>query len=92
MGIGGQSSVRSRLPGVPTRPSTSSRNGRGGAVKARASIPPRVLGLVAPVCVAGVATVVLACISYGRSAHSSEDVVALAAEHNIHFLPPPPGA
>ena len=21
-----------------------------------------------------------------------EDVVALAAEHNIHFLPPPPGA
>ena len=21
-----------------------------------------------------------------------EDVVALAAEHNVHFLPPPPGA
>jgi hypothetical protein len=21
-----------------------------------------------------------------------EDVVALSAEHNIHFLPPPPGA
>ena len=27
-----------------------------------------------------------------RYAARFEDVVALAAEHNIHFLPPPPGA
>ena len=33
---------------------------------------------MAPVVVAGVATLVAACISYGQSAHSTEDVAALA--------------
>jgi diguanylate cyclase (GGDEF)-like protein len=39
--------------------------------------PPRVLAIVAPVVVAGVATVAAACVSYARAPHSAEDVVAL---------------
>jgi diguanylate cyclase (GGDEF)-like protein len=46
-------------------------------VKAPASVPPRVLAIVAPVCAAGVATVVAACVSYGRSPHSTNDIAAL---------------
>jgi diguanylate cyclase (GGDEF)-like protein len=38
-----------------------------------------VLALVAPVCAAGVATVLAASISYGRGSHSVDDVVALVA-------------
>ena len=47
-------------------------------MKAATSVPPRVLALVAPVVVAGVATLLAACISYGQSAHTTEDVAALA--------------
>jgi diguanylate cyclase (GGDEF)-like protein len=42
-----------------------------------AAAPPRVLAIVAPVVVAGVATVAAACVSYARAPHSAEDVVAL---------------
>jgi diguanylate cyclase (GGDEF)-like protein len=42
-----------------------------------AAAPPRVLAIVAPVVVAGVATVAAACVSYARTPHSAEDVVAL---------------
>src|SRR5207244_11620895 len=45
--------------------------------KAPTAAPSRVLTLVAPVVLAGVATVVAACVSYARAPHSAEDVVAL---------------
>jgi diguanylate cyclase (GGDEF)-like protein len=47
-------------------------------VKAAASIRPKVLALVVPVCVAGTATLAAACVSYGRTGHSTEDLIALA--------------
>jgi diguanylate cyclase (GGDEF)-like protein len=43
------------------------------------AVPSRVLALVAPVCVAGAATVVAAALSYGRGTHSAADVASLAA-------------
>jgi diguanylate cyclase (GGDEF)-like protein len=48
-------------------------------VKAHTSIPPRVLAIVAPVSLAGVATLFAACISYAQSSHTVGDIAALAA-------------
>src|SRR5207244_11392230 len=45
--------------------------------KAPTAAPSRVLTLVAPVVLAGVATVVAACVSYARTPHSAADVAAL---------------
>jgi diguanylate cyclase (GGDEF)-like protein len=47
-------------------------------VSTTASVPGRVLAVVVPVCAAGAAAALAACISYGRQPHSSEDVLALA--------------
>jgi len=46
-------------------------------MKAPTAVPSRVLALVTPVVVAGVATVVAACVSYARTPHSAADVAAL---------------
>jgi diguanylate cyclase (GGDEF)-like protein len=46
-------------------------------MKAPTAVPSRVLALVTPVVVAGVATVVAACISYARTPHSAADAAAL---------------
>ncbi len=46
-------------------------------MKAPTAAPSRVLTLVAPVVLAGVATVVAACVSYARTPHSAADVAAL---------------
>jgi diguanylate cyclase (GGDEF)-like protein len=46
-------------------------------MKAPKAVPSRVLALVTPVVVAGVATVVAACVSYARTPHSAADVAAL---------------
>ena len=47
-------------------------------MNAASSVPPRVLAIVAPVCVAGVATIVAACVSYAQTSHSVEDGLAVA--------------
>jgi diguanylate cyclase (GGDEF)-like protein/putative nucleotidyltransferase with HDIG domain len=47
-------------------------------VKAQNSVPLRVLAIVAPVSVAGVATLLAACVSYGSHSHPAGDVAALA--------------
>jgi diguanylate cyclase (GGDEF)-like protein len=46
-------------------------------MKAPTAVPSRVLALVTPVVVAGVATVVAACVSYARTPHSAADAAAL---------------
>jgi diguanylate cyclase (GGDEF)-like protein len=46
-------------------------------MKAPTAVPSKVLALVTPVVVAGVATVVAACVSYARTPHSTADVAAL---------------
>jgi len=48
-------------------------------MKAPTAVPSRVLAIVAPVVVAGVATVAAACVSYARAPHSAADVGALVA-------------
>lgn len=42
-------------------------------------LPPRLLGVVAPVCAAGVATVAAAAISFASSAHSATTLIGFAA-------------
>jgi diguanylate cyclase (GGDEF)-like protein len=46
-------------------------------MKAPTAVPSKVLALVTPVVVAGVATVLAACVSYARTPHSAADVAAL---------------
>ena len=48
-------------------------------MKAPTAVPSRVLAIVTPVVVAGVATVAAACVSYARAPHSAADVGALVA-------------
>jgi len=47
-------------------------------VKAPASVPPRVLAIVAPVVTAGIATIVAAGVTYGRTSHTTSDLGAIA--------------
>ena len=47
-------------------------------MKAPSSVPPRVLAIVAPVCLAGVATIVAACVTYAQMSHSTADGLAVA--------------
>ncbi len=47
-------------------------------MNAPSTVPPRVLAIVAPVCTAGVATIVAACVSYAQTSHSVQDGLALA--------------
>jgi len=52
--------------------------GIGGAVSAPPAVPPRVLAIVGPVCLAGIATVVAASVGFPPVSHPAGDVAAIA--------------